>query len=92
MQDFRTRIAAVTKTSAAKIRLGLFVDSRFQPRWLYRAVERIAQSDFAEVVLFAIRPLCVPGSQPRPGSHSEKHRSPTQRKTASVASGINVDF
>ncbi len=34
-----------------KLRVALFADARLQPRWVVEAFERVARSDFAEIVL-----------------------------------------
>ncbi len=34
-----------------RLRVGLYADGRRQPRWIVEALERVARSDFAEVVL-----------------------------------------
>jgi hypothetical protein len=53
--------AVIEKASAApattpeprKLRIGLFADSRLQPRWIVEAFGRVAASGFAEIVLIA---------------------------------------
>ncbi len=34
-----------------KLRVGLFADSRLQPRWVVEAFDKVARSEFAEIVL-----------------------------------------
>ena len=54
--------AVVEKASAApattpeprRLRIGLFADSRLQPRWIVEAFERVAASGFAEIALIAV--------------------------------------
>lgn len=36
---------------ARKLRVGLFADARLQPRWVVEAFDKVAQSDFAEIVV-----------------------------------------
>jgi hypothetical protein len=39
-----------------KLQVGLFADARLQPRWVVEAFAKVAQSDFAEIVLIATVP------------------------------------
>jgi len=43
-------LALAAEPKAKKLRVGVFADSRVQPRWLIDAFIRIAASDFAEIV------------------------------------------
>jgi hypothetical protein len=45
--------ALATAPFPKKLRVGLFVDSPLQPRWLVEAFARLAASDFAEIALIA---------------------------------------
>ncbi len=45
--------APASNPQPRKLRVGLFVDSRAQPRWIAEAFARVARSEFAEVVLIA---------------------------------------
>jgi hypothetical protein len=47
-------VAAVALASTPfprKLRVGLFADARLQPRWVVEAFDKVARSDFAEIVL-----------------------------------------
>ena len=43
--------ALVSAPLPRRLRVGIFADSRLQPRWIVEAFERVARSDFADIVL-----------------------------------------
>ena len=45
---------AAASPSTRKLRVGLFADAPLQPRWLVEAFDRVARSDFAEIVLISV--------------------------------------
>jgi hypothetical protein len=45
--------APATSPEPRKLRIGLFADSRLQPRWIVEAFTRVAASGFAEIALIA---------------------------------------
>jgi hypothetical protein len=45
--------ALATSPEPRKLRIGLFADSRLQPRWVAEAFAKVARSGFAEIVLIA---------------------------------------
>lgn len=47
-------VAAATSPEPRRLRVGLFLDSRLQPRWAIDAFLRIARSEFAEISLIAV--------------------------------------
>ena len=44
-------VALATSPQPRRLRVGIFADSRLQPRWIVDGFARIASSDFAEVVM-----------------------------------------
>jgi hypothetical protein len=47
------RFFAQPRAGRAKLRVGVFADSRHQPRWIVEALAKVAASDFAELSLVA---------------------------------------
>ncbi|MBV8032489.1 MAG: hypothetical protein JO035_13345 [Betaproteobacteria bacterium] len=47
-------VAASSGTQPRRLRVGLFVDSREQPRWVAEAFSRVARAGFAEISLIAV--------------------------------------
>ncbi len=45
--------AAASNPEPSKLRVGVFADSRLQPRWLVEALARVARSGFAEILVIA---------------------------------------
>lgn len=46
-------VALARAPEPRKLRVGVFADARFQPRWIVEAFDQVARSDFAEIVLIA---------------------------------------
>jgi len=46
-------LALATSPQPRRLRVGLFADTRLQPRWLAEGLARVARSDFAEIVVIA---------------------------------------
>lgn len=46
-------VALAAAPQPRKLRVGLFADTPLQPRWVVEAFERVARSDFAEIVFVA---------------------------------------
>lgn len=46
-------VALAAAPQPRKLRVGVFADARLQPRWVVEAFERVARSDFAEIVLIS---------------------------------------
>ena len=44
---------ALASPARRKLRVGLFADAPLQPRWVVEAFDRVARSDFAEIVLIS---------------------------------------
>ncbi len=59
----QARAAPESDPQPRKLRIGLFVDTLAQPRWVAEAFSRVARGDFAEVVLIASR---AGGGAPHP--------------------------
>ena len=49
----QSSLALATQALPRKLRVGLFADSAWQPRWLAEAFAKVAASDFAQIVLIA---------------------------------------
>jgi hypothetical protein len=49
-------VALARDPQAKRLRIGIFADSRVQPRWVVEAFDKVARSDFALVVLISIGP------------------------------------
>jgi hypothetical protein len=47
-----------------RLRVGVFADSAFQPRWLVESLAAIAGSDYAEITAIALAPGGTPRSEP----------------------------
>jgi hypothetical protein len=47
-------LALATSPLGQKLRVGLFAESRLQPRWLVEAFAKVAAADFAEIVLIRV--------------------------------------
>ena len=47
-------VALATNPLPRRLRVGLFADARLQPRWVVEAFDKVARSDFAEIVLIAL--------------------------------------
>ncbi len=46
-------LALATASQPRRLRVGLFADTRLQPRWLAEGLARVARSDFAEIAVIA---------------------------------------
>jgi hypothetical protein len=51
--ELATVAAVATSPEPRKLRVGVFCDSRLQPRWIVEAFDKLARSDFAEIALIA---------------------------------------
>jgi hypothetical protein len=52
-RSLETEAASEKASTARRLRLGLFVDSPLQPRWIAEAFQKVASSAIAEVTVFA---------------------------------------
>ena len=46
-------VAAAASPQPRRLRVGLFADARLQPRWIVEAFDKVARSDFADIVLIS---------------------------------------
>jgi hypothetical protein len=88
---------AAAKAEPRRLRVGLFVDSRLQPRWVIEAFARVAQAGFAEVVLIAVAAPGAAAAAPRDSllwklySRADRwafDRGPDPGETADLVAGV----